>query len=171
MNLIRKTLTLLGTITLLALLLAALAPRAARGVAAALVQITNTSANAVPTVSGPGNFPFTANLCSPGTVTCGALPSSFTVPATTSTGASVRRLVIEQFSGSCFDNDFAVLFVQAPSDHFGVSTGDTFFFPTGAGSPFFNASTHIYADAGTLVGASSGEICSNVTLLGHLETQ
>jgi hypothetical protein len=49
MNLIRKSISLLGSITLLALLLVALAPRAAHGVAAALVQVANSSANPVPT--------------------------------------------------------------------------------------------------------------------------
>ena len=48
MNLIRKALTTLGGILLVAILIAALAPKATRAVAAALVQITNTSANPVP---------------------------------------------------------------------------------------------------------------------------
>ncbi len=48
MNMIRKSISYLGSIALLALLLSALAPRAARGVAAALVQVTNTSADPVP---------------------------------------------------------------------------------------------------------------------------
>jgi hypothetical protein len=48
MNLTRKALTTLGGVLLVALLIAALAPQAARGVAAALVQITNTTANPVP---------------------------------------------------------------------------------------------------------------------------
>jgi hypothetical protein len=49
MNIIRKAMTLLGSISLLALLLVVLAPRAARGVAAALVQVANTYSNPVPT--------------------------------------------------------------------------------------------------------------------------
>jgi hypothetical protein len=53
MNLLRKVVTSLGSITLAALLLAALAPKATRGVAAALVQVTNTASNAVPTEDGP----------------------------------------------------------------------------------------------------------------------
>ena len=48
MNLIRKALTTLGGILLVAILIAALAPKATRAVAAALVQITNTAANPVP---------------------------------------------------------------------------------------------------------------------------
>jgi hypothetical protein len=49
MNLTRKALTTLGGVFLAALLLVALAPRAARGVAAALVQVANTTSNPVPT--------------------------------------------------------------------------------------------------------------------------
>lgn len=49
MHIVRKSITLLGGITLLALLLAVLAPKATRAVAAALVQITNTAATPVPT--------------------------------------------------------------------------------------------------------------------------
>ncbi len=48
MNMIRKSMTLLGSITLLALLLTALTPRAAHGVAAALVLVSNTGADPVP---------------------------------------------------------------------------------------------------------------------------
>jgi hypothetical protein len=48
MKLIQKSLAGLGGIVLAAILLAALAPKATRGVAAALVQVTNTSANPVP---------------------------------------------------------------------------------------------------------------------------
>jgi hypothetical protein len=48
MNRIQKLATTLAGILLVVLLLVALVPQAARGVAAALVQITNTSANPVP---------------------------------------------------------------------------------------------------------------------------
>ena len=48
MNLVRKTATTLGGIFLAVLLIAALAPKATRGIAAALVQVTNTASNPVP---------------------------------------------------------------------------------------------------------------------------
>lgn len=48
MNRIQKLATTLAGILLVVLVLVALAPQAARGVAAALVQITNTTANPVP---------------------------------------------------------------------------------------------------------------------------
>jgi hypothetical protein len=48
MNIIRKAISTFAGISLAVLLFAALAPKATRGVAAALVQVTNTSANPVP---------------------------------------------------------------------------------------------------------------------------
>ena len=98
MNTIRKALTTLGGIFLAALLIAALAPKATRGIAAALVQVTNTSANPVPTVSADANFPDHALLC---TNECGPLPESFSVPSTTTTGVPVKRLVIEDLNVIC----------------------------------------------------------------------
>ena len=103
MNIIRKALTTLGGVLLMALLIAALAPKATRGIAAALVQVTNTASNAVPTFAGPGSFPFGATLCSnTGNTVCGGHPRpQSSVPLTTSTGAAVARLVIEDVSAQC----------------------------------------------------------------------
>ena len=89
MNLMRKAATTLGGIFLAVLLIAALAPKATRGIAAALVQVTNTTANPVPTVSvdDPANFPYAAVLCRGMEGFC---PSNFsnsvTVPLVTTTG-------------------------------------------------------------------------------------
>lgn len=47
MNVLRKAVSALGGIFLAALLIAALAPKATRGIAAALVQVTNTATNPV----------------------------------------------------------------------------------------------------------------------------
>ena len=47
MNLIRKVFTTLGAVFLAAILIAALAPKVTRGVAAALVQVTNTDRKSV----------------------------------------------------------------------------------------------------------------------------
>jgi hypothetical protein len=49
MNFLRKVVTAIGSIFLAALLIAALAPKATRALAAALVQVTNTTSNPVPT--------------------------------------------------------------------------------------------------------------------------
>lgn len=70
MNLFRKTLTLLGSILLAALLLAALAPRAARGVAAALVQVTNTTSTPVPTSDVSPLQPFEQNCETSTAIVC-----------------------------------------------------------------------------------------------------
>ncbi|MGB0036718.1 MAG: hypothetical protein WBP79_14700 [Candidatus Acidiferrales bacterium] len=61
MNIIRKVVTTFGSIFLAALLIAALVPKATRGVVAALVQVVNTSANPVPTVSAEALNSFDAN--------------------------------------------------------------------------------------------------------------
>lgn len=111
MNNLRKAVSALGGILIAALLIAALAPKAARGVAAAFVQVTNTSANPVPIVDNTANFPFTAQTCAAFNANCTLLTcatfdgcplfAGFTVPQTTTTGVSVTRLVIEQASAQC----------------------------------------------------------------------
>jgi hypothetical protein len=92
MNLFRKSITLLGSIVLLALILAALAPRTARGVAAALVQITNTTSTPVPTsdVSPLQPFVQTCIGVGPGYAVTG-VDCQFSIP----TG---QRLVVETAS-------------------------------------------------------------------------
>lgn len=188
MNIIRKTLTTLGGIFFAVLLIAALAPKATRGIAAALVQVTNTTANPVPTVSAdsPANFPFAASLCLEApSGSCGA--QSFVVPTTTSTGLPVKRLVIENVSGSCnltpgisqFQLDLEVPVA-------GSSIPLFFPFPLVPASPSNSAgrfivggsAVRIYADPGTTVfiGANSElltgdfEFCPLV-VAGHLETK
>ncbi|HEY4949077.1 MAG TPA: hypothetical protein VIH88_01965 [Candidatus Acidoferrales bacterium] len=110
MNMIRKSVTFLGSITLLALLLVALAPRAARGVAAALVQVTNTSSNPVPVVASDlVNEPFSTMTCafcdvlisSSGLDIPGPPPATFVVPSTDSAGNAVKLLVIRYVSAVC----------------------------------------------------------------------
>jgi hypothetical protein len=111
MNVIRKSLTLLGSISLLALLLAALAPRAARGVAAALVQVTNTTSNPVPTISAdnPAKHPFQSSCI--GQSSSGDASCTFGVPAG-------QELVIQGGTIRAFLNPAAGQLVQgtiAPS--------------------------------------------------------
>ena len=191
MNLLRKTATTLGGIFFAVLLIAALAPKATRGVAAALVQVTNTASDAVPTEDGPGNFPFGVVECvEVGNSDCGSSLPSFFVPATTSTGAVVKRLVIEDVSATCGGLDGSVVSevvveVRLPADH--VTDGGgvlRYAFPLtaiGSDSIGFNSSAHssarMYADAGTLVDTEMfgsfvgrGGECS-VYLTGHLETK
>jgi len=58
MHMIRKAFTSLGGILLAALLIAALAPKATRAIAAALVQVANTTANPVPVSDVAPTQPF-----------------------------------------------------------------------------------------------------------------
>jgi hypothetical protein len=54
-------------------------------------------------VTAPPIVPFLTRLCNTtgSFYSCGGLPSAFTVPQTTPSGAPVSRLVIEYVSGSC----------------------------------------------------------------------
>ncbi|MGA7913912.1 MAG: hypothetical protein WCA00_01655 [Candidatus Acidiferrales bacterium] len=98
MNTARKALTTLGGIFLAALLLTALAPRAARGVAAALVQVVNTTANPVPDrdVDMPGRHAVTLGFDdesdSGSAIFTNLDQTPFVVP-------SGKRLVVESVNG------------------------------------------------------------------------
>jgi len=104
-KLANRFLMISGAVTLAAILSASIAPKAAHALVAALVQVTNTAANPVPTldINTPAEEPFQTQLC----FGFGAFanqclaPQIFTVPSTTTDGANVKRLVIEDFSGGC----------------------------------------------------------------------
>jgi hypothetical protein len=175
MNLVRKAFTALGGVFLAAILIAVLAPKVTLGVAAALVQVTNTSANPVPTVSADANFPYEAGFCA-GSV-CTVSQSSFSVPATTTTGVPVKRLVIEDLNANCDvtapESNFFELFVPASADakdpeplrHLFVLTDQL-----GSISAAHEI-VRLYADPLATVSAiSSSEHCV-VILTGHLETK
>lgn len=105
MNIIRKSLALLGSVALLALLLAALMPRAARGVAAALVQVTNTSANPVPTSATSSLVPFFGHSCIEVVTTSCQVDNGagefVLTPTTAPNGSPVKWVVIDQVAGNC----------------------------------------------------------------------
>jgi hypothetical protein len=172
MNILRKAITTLGGVFLAALLITALAPKAARGVAAALVQVTNTSTNPVPTVSADANFPYEAFLC---IGNCGTAPTSFSVPSTTATGVSVKRLVIEDLNTFCSaGSEILQLEVPAPADtnQPGVPIAYLFLETDAAfGGSIGHAIVRIYADplATVSFNGSSGTCSANVT--GYLETK
>jgi hypothetical protein len=189
MNLVRKALTTLGGIFLAALLIAALAPKATRGVAASLVEVANTASNAVPTEDGPGNFPFGATLCTEdlNTVCGGVAKSALLVPLTTSTGAAVKRLVIEDVSAFCNtepgDDISTLITVPLPADN--VMNGQNtllYGFPitvtVGGNFGISHTPARIYADPGAEIGTqiagffagNQGASC-NISLTGHLETK
>jgi hypothetical protein len=190
MKILHRTLTSLGGILLAALLITALAPKAARGVAAALVQVTNTASSAVPTEVGPGNFPFVAaGVCAEAFANsgCGNGQGGFTVPATTSTGAAVKRLVIEDVSASCNVDPGSTISISViaplPADSVDVlNRGITqYAFPVTPVSANFavaHSPARIYVDSGTGIAASvvgtfvngSSADCL-IYFAGHLETK
>ncbi len=184
MNILRKTITTLGGVFLAALLITALAPKAARGVAAALVEVTNTASNAVPTEDGPGNFPFTATTCDNSSGCFPGQAQSFDVPLTTSTGLPVKRLVIEDVSAQCniASGDSVWVAVTVPFSADNVQLGHTavvqYSFPstlTNTTNAVVHQTTRIYADPGASVSTyiangNNGDVCF-FTLAGHLETK
>jgi hypothetical protein len=181
MNIIRKAVTTLGGVFLAALLIAALAPKAAHGIAASLVQVANTSANPVPTVAAdnPADFPFVGFIC---TGDCGTrLASSFNVPLATSTGVPVKRLVIEDVYVNCFGPTpggagLAELLVPTPADGSGPQgeTAEYLLAMTVAdNNGVAHAAVHIYADPGATItqqGIAGNDICS-MNISGHLVTK
>jgi hypothetical protein len=189
MNIIRKAISTFAGISLAVLLFAALAPKATRGVAAALVQVTNTASNAVPTEDGPGNFPFGASLCAefehaecePGT------PAIFAVPLTTSTGLAVKRLVIEDTGMSCdVDTGASSILgvISAPFPLDSVQSGlamlryELSTTLIGTTTAIAHSPVRIYLDPGaTLITAAGGDFPKGTgttcffSLTGHLETK
>jgi hypothetical protein len=103
MTFAKRLLMVAGTVALAGILGALLAPKAAHGIVATLVQVVNTSGNPVPTVMS--GTPFEAAIChafgpTQGTL-CGAQSSDFAVPLTTAAGGPVKRLIVENVSGAC----------------------------------------------------------------------
>jgi hypothetical protein len=180
MNILRKAVTTLGGVFLAALLITALAPKAARGVAAALVQVTNTSANPVPTVSADTNFPYEAMLCTGNNCDNNPnlpIPASFTVPSTTTTGVPVKRLVIEDLNATCPPAvpgpgpGLVSLLVPTSADSTIPGSGFLYSFvltPV-AGDGVGNAIVRIYVDPSASVRLNSSNCTAVVT--GHLETK
>ena|ERR1700730_5425391 len=103
MKLLKQAMGVLGTVVMIAMIAALVAPKTAHALVATLVQVVNTSASPVPTSEvGRSNEPFMAELCIQNNISyCGSDPSSFTVPLTTADGKTVTRLVVTQVTGFC----------------------------------------------------------------------
>jgi hypothetical protein len=115
MNLVRKTATTLGGIFFAVLLIAALAPKATRGIAAALVQVANAPTSPVPVGNGQDSGGKTLPLSTRDaenpahnvvrlTGTISVPPGSFDGEATIGTAGQVppgTRMVIEYFGANC----------------------------------------------------------------------
>ena len=159
MNMIRNSVTFLGSITLLALLLAALTPRAARGVAAALVQVTNTASNPIPVVdSDLVNEPFSTMICalcadivSGGLPIQGTPPATFVVPSTDSAGNSVKLLVIRYISAAC-SSPVVGITATVPANAVGGVTQTITFIPLQELNTVGGTETTILAPPGSTVG-------------------
>jgi hypothetical protein len=178
MNLLRKTATTLGGIFFAVLLIAALAPKATRGIAAALVQVTNTASSPVPNrdVDNPATEPFDASLCNSDVATgdpCSGVGKNFTVPTTTPDGRAVARAVIEQVSGNCLTTETRLLIVElSPVGGAHPST----YLPTPIdtnGNSIFSLLVKMYLNPGEEVAMASGiagigDFTCNLSVVGHL---
>jgi hypothetical protein len=107
MRFAKRVLMVAGAVALAGILGVVIAPKAAHGLVAALVQVANTSTNPV-SIYDSGGTRFQADLCdASGAVSvaagyCGSNnSSSFVVPTVTSAGATVKRLVIDNVGGFC----------------------------------------------------------------------
>ena len=116
MKLLKQALGVLGALAAVAAVTALVMPKAVHAVAAALVEVTNTSANPVPMYDSATRFQ--ADVCHAfGSVSaavnfCGSnTSSSFVVPSVTSGGAAVKRLVVDNVGGVCssFNNSTLVI--------------------------------------------------------------
>jgi hypothetical protein len=168
---LKQAVGVLGTLVVVIVIAAVVLPKQSHAIVATLVQVVNTSANPVPMVMS--GTPFEAALChafgpTQGTL-CGAEVSDFVVPSTTSTGASVKRLVVENISGFCTAENTpliaGILFSPFVADSVPNSTGAmAHYFPlilqtTGPGpSPSqterdysFGGTTRIYFNPGDTV--------------------
>ena len=178
MNLIRKSVSTVGAIILGALVLAGIAPRAARGVAAALVQITNTSANPVPTVDNNAAFPWSITV---GVDNTNFFTADFIAPTTTPTGVPVQRAVVETTGVRCTAPVGTPNLVASISANvFGSgNSSQSYSLPVIASAPGFYLSSpsavRIYIPPGGtnsfgVNGTGDDTVCF-LTLSGRLETQ
>jgi len=169
MRLIKRLLMGFGAVALVGTLLTLVAPKAVHAAVAALVEVANTSANPVPNadVNAPGEEPFQTLMCNAlGSGTCAGSeqPGIFTVPATTSDGLSIKRLVIEYVAVSCSNNGVSNLqvglFTEMDENPVGGVVHDSFIIipltpssPSSTGQPAAAMPVTAYADPGKPVTA------------------
>jgi hypothetical protein len=178
LNLARKALSALGGIFLAALLIAALAPKVTRGVAVALVEVANTSANPVPnrdvddrdraTIGyAPCNVRSASGLGILSNNSCFAVPAGqrFVIDqvdgvCTTSSGNAVGFATLSFTTGGLATTAYLVLTPQAPL--------------FGAVEYAFNQSVHYVADPESTLGITgetsdlSGDTFCTFNFSGHL---
>jgi len=191
MKLVRQSVASVFGLLLTALLVSALAPKATRALAAALVQVTNTAANPVPVATVPV-VPFGASLCVQAFTNIDCQPNTdrFSTPTTTPAGLPANWLVIDQVAGLCTSGASNSV-VMTPGVTFGFPPANTtqtqfqpfYFFPVapgaGEGNPptvsVVESNVRIYVPSGDFVfgnlsvapNGSDGRCTLTVT--GHLE--
>jgi len=195
MRFMKRLLRGLAAVALAGTLISLVVPKAVHAAVAALVEVANTPANPVPNadVNAPGEEPFQTQICltTPTTDACGSTPGDFVVPATTSDGLSIKRLVIEQISASCSKTGTitslqAYLSFQMNENQVNGSAfpGIIYlpFTPTpgnlGAENPVSSIAVRAYADPGTTVTeyqqwkatALPVSLTCNYTVAGHYVT-
>jgi hypothetical protein len=140
-NLLRKSFVPLGFAALVLAILS-VAPKAAHAVAAALVQVVNTSANPVPNadVNAPFEEPFQASLCY-GTTLCSG-SQFYQIPVTTADNLTIKQAVVTTISGLCVGESSSLMFPQI------TSTAGGFVFlplsPAGQNESVSTVSTKMY---------------------------
>ncbi len=192
MKFVKKLLMGIGAVALAGTLLTLVAPKAVHAAVAALVEVANTPANPVPNadVNAPGEEPLQTVLCNNvGFLSCGTTPSSFVVPATTSDGLGVKRLVIEYVAVTCVNTGVSQLqAVLTTSTSANLVNGSIFLVsiplpltpsaPGTTGAPGASLPMRAYADPGSTVTAESagsfsgppiGAVC-NFGVIGRLIT-
>jgi len=145
------------------------APKTVHAVVSALVTVANTSSNPVPvqSVDNPARQAFqTAFVLFAGG---GQMQGQFFVPNTTTTGAPVKELVIEEVSGFCASGGPGGVVLSTnggiPFTFLGVADGAGFSLPA--------QSVRFYADAGTPVSVGTGGVRTGcqISISGYLVTQ
>jgi len=198
MKLLQKLAFLAAACALLVATFSIIGPRAVKAAVATLVQVVNTPASPVPNadVNAPGEEPFQTQLCfSLGSNVCPTSPpGDFVVPATTSDGVSIKRLVIEHISARCqTSGNFArletTLFTQMNENQVnGAAFPGAIYLPltvsspgSGGGlNPVSSIPVRAYADPGTTVypflayeglpGGGDVNVQCNYTIVGSYVT-
>lgn len=180
MNLLRRVVIGIGSITVVALVLALAAPKTTRAIVSTLVTVVNTSANPVPTLATDAlsAFDVTSSCLFGGGSFCGVEPL-YTVPAG-------QIAVIESTSGQCFINAgnisqayFLIQNATAPTGFINLErtkgnagNGAVYTWTHSLKSYAFGGSsgTPIRAEVFTDTGETDGTGCG-IEIAGHLVSQ
>lgn len=177
MRLLKQAMAVLGTVVVIAMMAALVAPKPVHGLVATMVQVVNTSTNPVPVTGTVGlsgtptvnvsNVPlvteelqnpaaspaFTLLSCSYGSGS-NCVSGVFTVPSDVPVGAltvPVKRLVIDFVSGNCSVSGGSVSLLVL-EDEFGIlfNIWSNYFALSGerGGFQVFDQQTQMYASAG-----------------------